>query len=521
MCDIGDIVKGYVMNPQKDNQPPENTNKTYIFPTKQLMTSTASNQEESNGPDLINNNEPNEEMKGEKDGNTLSKFDASAKIASRKYFTEKCINKLMKPINFLLNLLPAIGDDREMDQTMLEDELRIGAYNIVQLIIPVSLCMSIVVAFQLAIAVNVNTPSRTLVYGILSKSSISVKNVLLVGLVNAAVIICLIIISTIILIVLFKYRCDKVIIIWLFVSSGLLVFLAASTYIVEILTVRQLVIDWFTFVFCVWNYGSLGLMVIHWKGPLRVQQAYHILNSAVVAIILIRFLPEWSTWIILSLLSIYDIIAVLCPKGPLRILIEMAKERGEINLPSLIYSSSMIWTVGMADVNKKTESDEKKDGNNKKKLNISEATVDKNGFKNEEEIDSRSEEPPSRINTGFIGPMPLHPPPQDQEECDNGSSAGSQEDDRRGFKIGLGDLVFYSVLVGRAAFASKGNWVIIMSCFVAILMGLCLTSLILGIVRRALPALPISIFFGLAFYFASQYIIAPYIEVLNVNQVIL
>ena len=52
-----------------------------------------------------------------------------------------------------------------------------------------------------------------------------------------------------------------------------------------------------------------------------------------------------------------------------------------------------------------------------------------------------------------------------------------------------------------------------------LLQGLCLTSLILGIVRRALPALPISIFFGLMFYFSSRYLITDFVGVLATTQV--
>ena len=45
---------------------------------------------------------------------------------------------------------------------------------------------------------------------------------------------------------------------------------------------RHLILDWFSYAFFVWNFGCMGLMVIHWKGPLRLQQAYLILTSALV-----------------------------------------------------------------------------------------------------------------------------------------------------------------------------------------------------------------------------------------------
>ncbi len=77
-------------------------------------------------------------------------------------------------------------------------------------------------------------------------------------------------------------------------------------------------------------------------------------------------------------------------------------------------------------------------------------------------------------------------------------------------KLGLGDFIFYSLLVGRAAQYSYVSW---MTCYICVINGLVGTLTCLLFLRGkvpALPALPFSIFAGVAAFFVTRYSTVPF-----------
>eukprot|EP00047_Mylnosiga_fluctuans_P018645 m.73473 g.73473 ORF g.73473 m.73473 type:complete len:493 (+) comp7724_c0_seq1:147-1625(+) len=383
----------------------------------------------------------------------------------------------------------AEAQQQQIEEEERQLELKYGAYQVIALIIPVSLCMVCVIAVLKSVSYYSQGGQQFAYTPYQENGSSSSSQQFGGALLNVIIIIAIIVVMTLVLVVLYKYRCYKGIHAWLLMSSILLLFFFSYEFLTEILQSQNVTMDYITMSITVWNFGLVGLLVIHWKGPLLLQQGYLIAVSVLMALVLIKFLPDWTTWILLGAIAIYDLVAVLCPFGPLRVLVETAQERDEPLFPALVYSSTMVWLVGMADP----------------PAYQGPPQTPPSGARNSIGNSAQSSAP--RPGTQPQSPIvPAQP-----------SVSAEEEEEAKGVKLGLGDFIFYSVLVGKAATLS--DWGTIFVCYIAILIGLACTLLLLSIIKRALPALPISICLGLIFYFITSLLLTPYLDALSYNQV--
>ncbi|KAM0727181.1 Presenilin-like protein [Formica fusca] len=371
-----------------------------------------------------------------------------------------------------------------------EEELKYGAAHVIKLFVPVSLCMLVVVATISSVHFY-TTKGMYLVYTPFHEDSSDTSTKVWQAFANSLILMSVIVLMTVILIILYKYRFYKVIHGWLIISSLLLLSMFSILYCEQILKAYNIPMDVFTLGIGLWNFGV--------------------------------YLPEWTAWVVLGVISIWDLIAVLTPKGPLRILVETAQERNESIFPALIYSSTILYsfTVTYAGyVQAATMASEdtaasptrsQADNQNNRTSNDTE----EGGF-TPEWVETHGERSARRAQE--VQENSLREGAQQQENRARESQGqATVTEEERGVKLGLGDFIFYSVLVGKAS--SYGDWNTTLACFVAILIGLCLTLLLLAIFKKALPALPISITFGLTFYFATKVIVAPFADSLASEQV--
>ena len=144
------------------------------------------------------------------------------------------------------------------------------------------------------------------------------------------------------IVLLYKYRCMKVLVGYMMFSSmTLLGVLGAELFNVAIEKYR-IPIDWYTFVFAIYNFAVVGVTAIFYGSgvPTIVTQGYLICSSVIISWQLSHF-DTMSTWTLLIMLGLYDLCAVLTPCGPLRALVNLMSDEDSPEMPGLLYEAEI------------------------------------------------------------------------------------------------------------------------------------------------------------------------------------
>lgn len=262
-------------------------------------------------------------------------------------------------------------------------------------------------------------------------------------------------IATFLILMLYKCGFTMVLYTWILYSCASLLLFMSWIWMRTILVYLGIPYTVFSVLLVVWNVGTVGVLsVAYYTHPL-IRQGYLIFASLLMICELLQ-IPEWTGWLLLVAVALYDIVAVLCPVGPLRLLVEETNNQRK-PLPGFVY-----------DTDSSTRGQSNRSG---------------------------MEDPPD-VNGSTIERVPL---PSALLQLCHSISPG---------KLGLGDFIFYGVLVGLASLRGFVEWSF---CFFAILLGMVATFTTFFFYRGsipAFPALPFSIFLGIFIFFSARYAVS-------------
>ena len=340
------------------------------------------------------------------------------------------------------------------------------------------------------------------------KSTDSTRTKVIGSVENAFVFVLFVTAATFGLYVLFKHRCGPVI--WAYMAfSGCSIFgVLGATMALEILRRYEIRVDVISFAFYTWNVTVVGVLsVFLWPGSLRVKQTFLVLISVIVAYYFVTQIAEWTTWTMLVFMAIYDLYAVLTPNGPLRKIVELSQEREEA-IPALVYEAR--GGSGVSDVGRRRRRT-KSSGDKQQQKGDDGASLDGDLEPLDGDLEPENDEVGER--TSLLGGKGSKKETASiLERFGDDDDDDDDDDDKRdlpdGIKLGLGDFIFYSVLVGRSAMQSLFCAVF---CYVAVISGLIITLAGLAVHKAALPALPVSIALGVVTFVSIKFLVEPFL----------
>ncbi|XP_047153354.1 presenilin-like protein At1g08700 [Vigna umbellata] len=404
-----------------------------------------------------------------------------------------------------------------MEQSVLEC---LGV-EIIGVMSPVSICMFLVVLLVYALSSPSSsaatiTTAANLVYAENPADSPAEK--FEGALLNAVVFVGLIALVTFLLVLLYYYNCTSFLRHYTRFSAFFVLASMGGSILLSLLQRFSIPLDAVSSLLLLFNFTVVGVLSVFAGGiPIILRQAYMVCLVIIVAAWFTK-LPEWTTWTLLVALALYDLVAVLAPGGPLKLLVDLASTRNE-ELPALVYEARpTVATRTPAALGFMVAGVSDSEASRIELQVVSRDNVSNNDD-DDDDIDANHGGSDEGERSPLVGGMRFGEVVINEEMSPlvEMSGIGDGEDaervmreigGERGIKLGLGDFVFYSVLVGRAAMY---DLMTVYACYLAIISGLGCTLILLSVCRQALPALPISIALGVLFYFLTRLLMEPFI----------
>ncbi len=293
----------------------------------------------------------------------------------------------------------------------------------------------------------------------------------------ALIIIGFIAFATCLLVIFVYYNCLKLLYIYLFITVISVFSLLNISILSMIIAQLNSSIDWLTILFYVYNILTIAIISMFWFSPDIIKQIVTIYQCIIMILYVLKIAPEWIAWALLPLLALWDMIAVLLPFGPLYLLINLFQKR-QLELPPM-----MIYTTGLWFKNQNMNTND---------------LIRRKTFLLAEQYSS--------LNLLFLSNKTLNYLSKNKNINASSNQQLPKKRPTRKSMLGLGDFIFYSILLAKTVFTSHCNLFAIITVYLSIIMGMLATTIILILLHRPLPALPISLLIGLVVFFHYNHI---------------
>ncbi|VBB25746.1 unnamed protein product [Acanthocheilonema viteae] len=448
---------------------------------------------------------------------------------------------------------------RATDQLMWKDEQELWVAieywtkqlkQVERLLVPVTLNILLTLIIWIGVY-ETKTDSNSVFYYMLDpRHNRTTGSEIVDGMVNGIGCVLMLAVISFALLAMALYDYKRLVQMWLYMSCVLIIFGVFASFLVDLFKAFGFqtappILTTFTVI----SYGTVGILVFFTKKtPLYMHQFYVICNCSLVSVFYLRMFPTHTAWFVLVCIIIWDAFAVLAPVGPLRRINEKAHEYSDQVLRFLMFTAEDRnnephegTTVNKCIVESKQQ---------KPKASREKSSITKLDPEAEEECIQRRKAPCSKndVEAEIVGKISANFGTDEKQKNDetnftvydalnDGFHPQLKSQQLLGLffftiqfethqlmsyfnlasvRLGMGDFVFYSLLVGKAAATRSGMCVA--GSVIGILVGLVITLTILSSDDETTPALPVSISIALILHFGIQLFVEPFYHQIIIAQ---